>query len=137
MLASPPRLLTCTVILLGLVSVIVPVTEPSGLSLMVTPPGPAAGSGVIVAPGIPRTASSDWYVISAVPWIWSIVAPVKPELRCTPVAVALMLEIVTLFSTTLLALMSTFLRSCAAIWVRKGNPSIVTDGLADRFAWDW
>src|ERR1700743_3700658 len=106
-------------------------------SLMVPAPPPPEGSGAIVAPGICRTFSSEENVISAVPLIWSIVAPLKLELRCTPVAVALMLEIVSLASLTLVALMSTCLMSLAATWVRNGNPLMLTDGFADRPAWVW
>ena len=57
---------------------------------------------------------------------------------CMPVIVALMLVIVTGPAGTLLAEMSTWLKSLAASWVRNGNPWIVTDGLTGNpFAVNW
>ena len=63
--------------------------------------------------------------------MWSTVAPLNEEFRRTPVALAVTLNgSLPLSAVTSFALMSTAFRSCAAIWVRNGQPSMVTDGLA-------
>ena len=56
-------------------------------------------------------------------------APLNDALGCTPVAVACRLLITTCLTVKLLALMSIWLRSREATWVRNGNPSMLTDGL--------
>src|ERR1700728_4705240 len=57
---------------------------------------------------------------------------------CRPLIVAFTLVIVTGPAGTLLAEMSTLLKSLAASWVRNGKPSIVTDGLTGSpFDWNW
>src|SRR3984957_12334866 len=55
-----------------------------------------------------------------------------------PLIVACTLVMVTGPAGTLLAEMSTLLKSLAASWVRNGKPSIVTDGLTGSpFDWNW
>src|ERR1700729_2648848 len=116
----------------GAVRSTLPVTEPMAPALSFTALGPSAGSAVIVAtPWMPSPCSRDANVMSAVPLIWSTVAPLKDELRCTPVALALTLLMSNLPAGTLLALMSITPTSCAATWVRNGKPSMLTDGFAD------
>ena len=52
-------------------------------------------------------------------------------LRCTPVALAVKLNATLLpLAVSLFALMSMILMSLAASWVRNGQPSMLTDGLA-------
>ena len=64
-----------------------------------------------------------------VPLILLIVAPLNDALGRTPVAVACRLLITTCLTVKLLALMSIWLRSREATWVRNGNPSMSTEGL--------
>src|SRR5487761_1337332 len=116
----------------GPVSSTLPVMVPMMPALSFTALGPSAGSALIVAmPCTPSAFSIDANEMSAVPLIWSIVALSKDELRCTPVALALMLVMSNLPVWTLLALRSIARTSCSATWVRNGNPSMVTEGLAD------
>src|SRR5262249_49768649 len=65
------------------------------------------------------------------PVMLSTVAPLNEELRWTPVALAVKLNVsLPVFAVTLFALMSIVLTSCESTWVRNGQPSMLTDGLA-------
>ena len=113
--ARPLRDPIWTVTWFGPVTSTFPVMVPMMPALSFTALGPSAGSALIVAtPCTPSAFSSDANEMSAVPLIWSTVALLKPALRCTPVAVALMLVMSTLPAWTLLALTWTTRRSRAA-----------------------
>src|SRR6185437_1653127 len=134
--AMAPRPPIFTVILFGPVWVTV-AGALIGPALTVAAFGPAAGSAEIVTSCAPVALISEENVTSAVPEMWSIVALLKLELRCTPVAVALTLEMSILPAGMSLALMSIRPTSCESTWVRNGKPSIVTAGLLRRLSDDW
>ncbi len=94
---------------------------------------------MIVAPLIGSRLATDENGSTAWPLMLSTVAPLNEELRCTPVALAVKLNATLLpLAVSLFPLMSMVLTSCAATWVRNGQPSMLTDGLAlspDDWIW--
>src|ERR1700761_8446924 len=131
--ARPLAELSWMAISLGLTSLTVPVTRPAMPRSALTASGPSAGSALIVAAPVGRSTrpATEENGISAWPLIWSMVAPLNEELRCTPFAVAVKLKgSLPLSAVTLFALMTIVLMSWAATWVRNGQPSMLTDGLA-------
>src|ERR1700733_12645592 len=90
--AKPLAELSVMAILLGLVCLTVPVTLPTTPRLTLTAFGPAAGSAVIVAAPPGTSVATEENGRIACPLMWSTVAPVNEELRCTPVALAVTLN---------------------------------------------
>src|ERR1700734_3031393 len=126
--ARPVRLPTSTLIVFALTCSIFP-TAPPREELNLIASGPSAGSGLTVSPGIGIRLVMVVNETTTVPLILLIVAPLNDALGRTPVAVACRLLITTCLTVKLLALMSIWLRSREATWVRNGNPWMSTDGL--------
>src|ERR1700728_275908 len=137
--ARPVAPFSATTILLGPDSWTFPVTLPAMPRSAVTAFGPFAGSGLSVTPLTGSRLDTDENGRVACPLMLSTVAPLNEELRCTPVALAVKLNATLLpLAVSLFPLMSMVLTSCAATWVRNGQPSMLTDGLAlspDDWIW--
>src|SRR5277367_4214329 len=142
----PPALVTLTLIVFGPVWV----TCASAVSLS----GPRLIAALTVFPppevswmpcGMPPTLASAVNVTSAEALNWSTVALLLLNpWKCRPCSVAFRLAISSapppalgLLMVSLLAVMSTVLKSFAISWVQNGNPWMVTCGLPDRPRDDW
>src|ERR1700722_6264816 len=126
--ARPVSLPTSILTTFGLGWSIFPTAPPSEeLNLIAS--GPSAGSALTVRPGIGIRLVTVENETTKGPLILLIVAALNGASGRTPVAVACRLLITTCLTVKLLALMSIWLRSREATWVRNGNPSMSTDGL--------
>src|SRR5580700_5004614 len=142
----PPALVTLTLIVFGPVWVTcawaVALSGPRLIAALTVFPPPELS---VMPCGMPPTLASAVNVTSAEALNWSTVALLLLNpWKCRPCSVAFRLAISRApppalgeLIVSLLAVMSTVLKSLASNWVQNGNPWMVTSGLPDRASDDW